>query len=222
MNNLQNIDKSSQPRAGLRIVAISDTHGFHDRLIMPKADVLIHAGDACMAGSRSEFLNFINWMGRQPFKHKIYVPGNHDFYVERDQSIAQILCVERGVMLVIDRTVRVDGVRFYGSPWVPNLSGWAFYAPPLTLINRFRRIPDDVDVLITHSPARGILDVGRHHYGSIELTDRLKDLIQLKAHIFGHIHSSYGIMKIGKYLAVNAAILNDDYQIQNSPAIIDI
>ena len=178
-----------------------------------------------MAGSRSEFLNFINWMGRQPFKHKIYVPGNHDFYVERDQSIAQILCVERGVMLVIDRTVRVDGVRFYGSPWVPNLREWAFYGNSNWLRTRFSRIPDDVGVLITHGPPHGIGDDVGVHVGSTEL---LREVVRAspRTHIFGHIHEGYGRheLKVAERTVqmYNVAVCDREYDPINPVTVIDL
>jgi predicted phosphodiesterase len=35
---------------GLRIIAISDTHGRHRSLHVPEADVIIHTGDACEDG----------------------------------------------------------------------------------------------------------------------------------------------------------------------------
>lgn len=49
-------------------------------------------------------------------------------------------------------------------------------------------VPDDTDVLITHSPAFGILDFDDGiNYGSEEIHMKLSDLY-LKAHLFGHIH----------------------------------
>ena len=66
----------------LKIVLISDTHNMHGMLVgkyaLPKADVLIHAGDITMAGDLDPILNFNEWIGTLPYKHKIVIAGNHD------------------------------------------------------------------------------------------------------------------------------------------------
>ena len=35
---------------GLKVIALSDTHGLHRNIPVPPCDVLIHAGDACDFG----------------------------------------------------------------------------------------------------------------------------------------------------------------------------
>ena len=52
----------------------------------------------------------------------------------------------------------------------------------------YARIPEDTDILITHSPAYGILDFDDGiNYGSEEILERLPSLPNLKAHLFGHM-----------------------------------
>ncbi len=54
--------------------------------------------------------------------------------------------------------------------------------------HHYAKIPADTDMLITHSPAYGILDFDDGiNYGSEEILMKLSDL-HLKAHLFGHIH----------------------------------
>lgn len=203
------------------IVAISDTHNKHRGLDLPAGDVLVHCGDALGRGTRSEFLEFINWFGTRPYRHKIYVPGNHDFYVEEDFATAQILCIEKGIHLLVDRPLVIDGVKFYGAPWVPNLEMWAFYQDHIGLLSKFRKIPDDTDVLITHTPPAGIrANLGSIHLGSQELRERV-DGLNLKLHLFGHIHDSYGV-HVGRYTSINAANCNEDYQLVNAPMEFDL
>lgn len=58
---------------------ISDTHGFHRKLTdLPKADVIVHSGDFTDFGTEDEVLDFLNWFILLPYKHKIFVTGNHD------------------------------------------------------------------------------------------------------------------------------------------------
>jgi Icc-related predicted phosphoesterase len=58
----------------------------------------------------------------------------------------------------------------------------------------YQRIPVDVDVLLTHSPPNGILDLTRRdkHAGCSVLAHTLPSLQQCRLHVFGHIHESHG------------------------------
>ena len=81
----------------------------------------------------------------------------------------------------------------------------------------YAKIPGNTDVLITHSPADGILDFDDNiNYGSEEILMKLSDL-HLKAHLFGHIHAQHGILKQHGVIYSNGAIMNADYTILNSP-----
>jgi len=206
----------------VKIVCISDTHNQHAKVCLPAGDVLVHAGDATGRGTRSEMIAFLNWFGsRKGYQARIYVPGNHDFFAEEDYATTEILWVERGIKLLVDKRIAIDDVKFYGSPWVPNLTGWAYYGDHITLISRFARIPNDTDVLITHTPPFGTLaDVGSYHIGCTELRDRIAEL-HLKVHIFGHIHDSYGQLSNG-HISVNAAICDEQYRPVNAPIVIEV
>ena len=66
------------------IVCLSDTHGLHRDVSVPPGDILIHAGDF-FTGSNPEpdgLRDFDQWLGELPHRHKIVVPGNHDFAIE--------------------------------------------------------------------------------------------------------------------------------------------
>ena len=55
----------------MRLVCISDTHGDHELVTLPEGDVLIHAGDISAHGTADDTRKFIDWFGRQAFKHHI-------------------------------------------------------------------------------------------------------------------------------------------------------
>lgn len=83
-------------------------------------------------------------------------------------------------------------------------------------------IPNDTDVLITHSPAYGILDYDDGiNYGSEDILSRISGL-HLKAHLFGHIHAQYGIVEQHGVIFSNGAIMNADYTNLRTPNIIFI
>lgn len=57
----------------MKILHISDTHGFHRRLRdLPDADVVVHSGDFTMNGSQQEAIDFINWFCDLPYAHKFF------------------------------------------------------------------------------------------------------------------------------------------------------
>ena len=64
----------------------------------------------------------------------------------------------------------------------------------------------DVDILVTHSPPYGILDVSNkgNYCGSKAL---LKEVhrIKPKLHLFGHIHEARGNTKINQIIYCNVA-----------------
>lgn len=101
----------------------------------------------------------------------------------------------------------------------------SFYGVPMFLEDciterqsrNYEKIPGDTDILITHSPAYGILDYDDGiNYGSEEILMKLSDL-HLKAHLFGHIHAQHGILEQNDVIFSNGAIMNADYTVPNSP-----
>jgi Icc-related predicted phosphoesterase len=86
-------------------------------------------------------------------------------------------------------------VRVYGTPWTyyaPEM--WAFDVRPAGLDAAMECIPDDVEILVTHGPPRGVLDrtVDGTRAGSRALASALPRLRSLRAHVFGHIHEGRG------------------------------
>ena len=63
-------------------------------------------------------------------------------------------------------------------------------------------LPVYIDVLITHGPINCVLDSG---YGCHVLKDKVDRMADLKAHLFGHIHESTGLLKIEGTFFSNAA-----------------
>lgn len=207
----------------LRLVCISDTHCKYEGVVVPPADVLIHAGDALYKGTQYEFLEFVNWMSKLTARFKLYVPGNHDRFVEHYPRESRALLARAGIRLLIDEVAGIQGVRFYGSPWVPHLKKWAFYGDDLTLTKKFNRIDDGTEVLITHDPPHEIGDLTSHsHVGSIQLAKRIKELEKLKLHVSGHIHECYGIRTVNGVDFVNAAICTREYKPLNKPIVMEI
>ena len=95
----------------MRIVCISDTHGFHHGLELPEADLIIHAGDISRRGRRNEIMDFLNWYGQLDYQHKVFIAGNHDFFFEKasDSEIAAI--IPDNVTYLNDSGVEIEGIK---------------------------------------------------------------------------------------------------------------
>lgn len=211
----------------MRIVCISDTH--NQKIEVPDGDILVHAGDATNNGSIEELSEFFSWFGSFPHRTKVFVAGNHDVLFEKEPKRAKELVAD-SVIYLQDTFTQIAGLKFYGSPWQPVFFEWAFcLRRGSQLAEKWRLIPEDVDVLITHGPPYGLLDeVFRNgnvaHEGCEELRKRVEMLSQkkLKLHIFGHIHSGYGVKEAFDIKFVNASICDEENIARRKPIVIEI
>ena len=179
----------------MRIVSISDSHNNHRDINIPDGDVFICAGDITNFNrSRKHYIDFNEWLGTLPHSKKIIIAGNHDELFQRQPEVARGLMTN--CIYLEDSEVIIDGVKFYGSPWQKWFYDWAFNFPPRSIVAakmKWAEIPDDTDVLITHSPPHQICDVNTmgENIGCEMLAERVFE-VQPKIHVFGHIHESAG------------------------------
>ena len=66
----------------MQTTLISDTHFRHNQLELAGGDMLIHAGDLCGYGTEDEVVAFLKWFAELPYKHKVFIAGNHDWFFE--------------------------------------------------------------------------------------------------------------------------------------------
>ncbi len=84
------------------------------------------------------------------------------------------------------------------------------------------KIPSDTDVLITHSPAYGILDFDDNiNYGDEQLLSKIME-IHPRLHLFGHIHAQHGTATEQGITFSNAAIMNADYTNLAAPNLLQL
>lgn len=230
----------------MRIVFIADTHSLHLGMSynLPKGDILCLAGDCTNVGKQFEIHEFIEWFkGIKGYDLKIFIAGNHDFGFElykgvrhlNEDWIHQVLNKEElmksNVVYLEDEEHVITHpklsrpIKFYGSPWQPWFHDWAFNLPRNgeELEKKWKAIPDDTDVLITHGPPFGILDYtpANINVGCEVLRFRVEQVNPL-IHVFGHIHHSRGLKDVGETLFINASICNERYQPINKPIVIDL
>lgn len=220
-------------QAQLKLVLLSDTHTMHDQVKVPDGDVLIHAGDLTYTGRRDQFEAAIAWLSKLPHKHKLVIAGNHDFgAVEFFQKAFPTL--DKSIHYLHETGITIDGIKFWGSPYTPTFGRWAYMADRGEEIKKhWDLIPTDTDVLITHGPLWGILDVSgfpgsTENLGCEELHNAVFDRVLPQVHVFGHIHGSYGRKfkmipnDVPNILFYNASVVNEDYEVVNSPWEVDI
>jgi len=211
----------------MKLCIISDTHTKHAYIGIKKydADVIIHCGDMTGNGGTNAIRTFMDWFsGLDKFKHKIVIAGNHDWLFERNNILARE-SVHDNVIYLEDEEVIIDGVKFYGTPVQPPFMNWAFNKPEERLLPHWQAVPDDTDILITHSPPYMIGDYvpwAKKHEGSHTLYKEVVERIKPKIHCFGHIHEAYGIKELYGIKFINASCLDGDYMAVNDPIIVEI
>ncbi len=201
---------------------MSDTHGFHDDVDLPDGDVLVHAGDGLGVGSIAEVVALDRFLESQPHPHKIVIAGNHDWAFERSPAEAQ--AAVRHATYLQDSGVTIGGVSFWGSPWQPSFHDWAFNLDRgVALREKWDRIPEATDVLVTHGPPQGVLDSTFQGVaaGCEELRSAL-DRVRPRVHIFGHIHEAVGVRAVGPTRCINASICDLHYRVANPVQVIDV
>ena len=168
-------DDGNETARCVRVVHISDTHMRHDSYLnlLPEGDILIHTGDFTSVTWRRHFdrhdlnksIDLIDTFFEKlsGFKHKILVAGNHEisFSSKNKQYIMDNL---KHVTYLQDSGVKVLGLNIYGSPW--NAKRWTSHANGFArswghFEHRWDSIPVDTDILATHMPPNGILDLAQ-------------------------------------------------------------
>lgn len=134
----------------------------------------------------------------------------------------------------------------------PTFGGWAFNIHRgEQCLSKWNLIPNDVDVLVTHTPpvGHGDLVCCGERAGCVELLSTIQKRVKPKYHIFGHIHEGkleeqnlvtfnesrvqisicnelftlgYGITSDGKIIFINASTCDINYVPSNLPVVFDI
>lgn len=167
---------------------------------IPKVDILLIAGDSLGYGSIRELQKLNKWLERQSdqFKKCIVIPGNHDKCMEDNPEMSKNTLT--AASLLVDEEIEFEGLRIYGTPWTPRFGRWSFMLPRGEAIReKWKMIPEGLDILMVHGPAHGILDIPGHPHnesGSVGCEELRKHLLETmksppKVVVHGHIHGNY-------------------------------
>ena len=232
----------------MKIVAISDIHGYIPESI-PECDVLCISGDIVPLEVQRGIEKSSDWLMNifypklleMSCKHVVMTWGNHDFighilYSDGhsgEEQTEMLFGNDSKFHILIDESIEIEGVKFYGTPWIPELSGWAFYNTSENLKEIFEKIPEDIDVLLTHCPPKigtqgVVLQKCWNHMRDFGCNELYNVLCEKKFEkplyvLSGHIHT--GNHKIEEYDGikyVNVSLKDEEYMVSYEPTIIEI
>ncbi|KAL2127124.1 hypothetical protein VTI74DRAFT_11303 [Chaetomium olivicolor] len=193
-------------RRPIRVVCLSDTHNLVPERV-PQGDLLVHCGDLTVDGTRAEIQAQVDWLRGLPHAWKVVVGGNHDSGLDLRERVRMgerwdpgVKNGERegevdwsGVMYLCDEVVELEfeggrRLNVYGYGAVPWCGEGFAYQYPWDKHPWKGRIPDETDVLVTHTPPAHHLDLGNGCAGLLDEIWRVKP----KLHVFGHVHYAHG------------------------------
>lgn len=216
----------------MRVVCISDTHTLHNKVILPKGDMIICAGDISSRGYKIEIQQFLDWYSQTDYKYKILIAGNHDFWFDTNSTkttqgdIEELLSQYSTITYLNDSGIEIEGLKLWGSPVQPWFFNWAFNRQRGEDIKKhWNLIPKDTEILITHGPPFNHGDKLLHNgekVGCKDLSETIKTLLNLKTHIFGHIHEGYGVTQENNIQYINTSCCTVNYHCINKPIVFDI
>ena len=214
----------------VKFTFISDSHGKHKLLTekLTYGNFLIHSGDITNNGKEREVRDFLKWFnGLHNYDFKIFIAGNHDFLFEQQPEKAREIVSEyKNVIYLEDEEIELWDFKFYGTPWQPYFHNWAFNLKRMSmeLKNKYEAIPDDVNILLTHSPPKGILDRTMNTYSQEGSDLLLENVLRVKPmiHTFGHIHEGYGEKNLHGIQFLNSSNMTYDQFLENDPINLEI
>lgn len=226
----------------MKITAIGCLHGYYPKL--DGGDLLIVTGDLTAHDKTKDYQEFFDWLLLQKYSKKIYISGNHDNLLKDaiprkhhrlysnespQDELFEYLC---------DSGTEFEGLKIWGSPWSLTFDGInpkcaSFTGTEKELQQKWDLIPEDTDILITHTPPNGILDAVQDYprgkiinCGAVGLRNMILDrnrLPNLKYHFFSHIHEWGGKdLDLRPVKLANCSIMDERYKPVNKPMIFEL
>lgn len=206
---------------------ISDTHNFHHLLDIPEQDIniIVFSGDESnykdAYRNEPEAREFFHWYSNLTATHKVFISGNHSSGIAKG-LITRKEIEDMGIIYLENDFVELLGYKIWGSPYSPTFGDWHFMKARHKMQEVWSHIPEDTDILITHAPPKGCLDLSYNRNGELEFCgckSLLNRIIQVKPllSLFGHLHSSpegilnAGVMKLANYPIIfsNGSVVTD-------------
>ncbi len=200
----------------MKITAFSDTHMLHQKVEIPNADILIFAGDMSVCRTLQDVAGFNTFLKSLPHKYKVVVGGNHDHLLASSPDLGRKLLQD--AIYLQDESIVIEGIKIYGAPWQPIFNTNACDAFALSrgkvIRKKWALIPQDTDILITHSPPSGIMDEdGGVSHGCSDLLEAVQRIAP-QFHIFGHIHNHNGMQRVDSTTFINCNVKDKNNRVR--------
>lgn len=222
----------------MKVTVTSDLHGYLPE-ITEEFDLLLICGDICPVQNHNvhfqeEWLNgtFATWIKNLPYKDMmsrvVCIAGNHDIFLERAKKSKveefRINCGEQFVYLKNEEynfeylsDKGIETLKIFGTPYCKVFGNWAFMREDLR--KYYDKIPEDIDILISHDAA-DINELGVIHEGwSVGVNAGNKILaeyirkINPKYYFCGHIHSgNHNFEEVDGIKCANVSLMTERYE----------
>lgn len=234
----------------MKICVISDLHGripiYYSSYWegIEECELLLICGDILPLGIQTNMIESKEWLVNEfkpwaeslPVEQVYFIAGNHDFWFERNDIVAHNMFskYDKVTYLKNEYTDHISiqdskVYRIFGTPYCHIFGNWAFMRNEEILTKKFKVIPDNVDILISHDAPYGTSDIcfqgfssDKGHIGCPELRDAIIEH-KPKYNFHGHLHSSNHEEEIlGETKVFNTSILDESYNLIYKPLIIRI
>lgn len=156
---------------------------------------------------------FLPWCEEHKGQQIVIIGGNCDKWLYNNRDKVEW---PANVHYLDDTSAEVNGMKVYGTSWCPHNMNGAWEVDDEQLEKEFAKIPEGLDILVTHVPPKGEGlsldrdDKNNGNFGSEALT---KAILEKKPKIVlcGHIHrGSHKPVKIGDSLVMNVSRVSGD------------
>ena len=165
------------------------------------------------------------WLAASSAAQTVATWGNHDWCGEAcrfgdaggpDAGRLRILVDAETTITAGDEALTV-----WAAPWSNHYGHWAFMKAPADLAPIYARIPEGIDILVSHQPPYGYGDLAQDHQGSRELLAAI-ERVRPRAVICGHIHEGHGRDQHQGIPIYNVAVVNEFYELVHEPTVIEL
>ena len=231
------LDVMKMDGKSIKVVAISDLHGYLPEI--PECNLLCICGDLVPLNVQANSRKTRKWLIEE-FKpwceslscHKVlFIAGNHDLHFENLDFMKAQFPKDDKVTYLFNEEYSYqskDGKIYsiFGTPYCQIFGNWAFMLPSKELEKAYSKIPENLDILMTHDAPYGVSDIllQKEYYTGEHIGNKplAKAILQKAPKIVchGHLHStSREFEELGYSKVVNCSIKDERYDSIYDPIV---
>ena len=221
----------------IKVVAISDLHGYLPEI--PECNLLCICGDLVPLNVQANSRKTRKWLTKEfkpwceslPCYKVLFIAGNHDLHFENLDFMKAQFPKDDKVTYLFNEEYSYqskDGKIYsiFGTPYCQIFGNWAFMLPSKELEKAYSKIPENLDILMTHDAPYGVSDIllQKEYYTGEHIGNKplAKAILQKAPKIVchGHLHStSREFEELGYSKVVNCSIKDECYDSIYDPIV---